>query len=141
MKRATMRKLKSRRGSGIAEALVGFLISVLSVLTLVGIATTTLELIKQGDANLQVLYREEGKMDTFVNEGANATGLGADGHLYVPNTEGGVEQKYTITAIGEVGGMEEEGIAASEKKPTGDVAYYVTNHHHLFGFVPITNPS
>ena len=129
MKHATRRKLKSVRGSSIAEALVGFLISVLSVLTLLSIATTTLELIKRGDASIQVLYAEEGKMDAFVNGGVSAASTeGATLYNTYTPSGGGSPVKYHLKATGQIDGTTWE--------TTGEVAYYITQRHHLFGLVP-----
>ncbi len=128
MKRAIGRKLNSTRGSGIAEALVGFLISVLSVITLLGVATTTLELIKQGDVSLSRLYEEESAMETFVKSGQISPELG---HDYSQFSVGGQTQHYSISATGLLPGN-----GSTELTTQADVTYCVTEHHHLFGFMP-----
>lgn len=126
MKQAAIKKVKNARGSGIAEALVGFLISVLSVLALLSVASTTLELIKAGDASIQVLYTEEGAMDEFVNGEMPSDGIGT---IYISSPG----MSYTITAVGRIGG---EGTGGTDMQTNAQVMYYVTDHHRLFGFVP-----
>ena len=142
MKHAAIRKLNSKRGSSIAEALVGFLISVLSVITLLNIANTTMELIRQGDASIQVLYDEEGAMDGFVN---GATPASEYGTAYTGTYSGasGSPEDYTMTVQGvynfdpNVPNIGEGASGQNYTLPTA-VGYYVTNRHHLFGFRPTT---
>ncbi len=134
MTRAIKRKLKSNRGSGIAEALVGFLISVLSVLTLLSIATTTLELIKQGDLNLTRLYAEESGMESFVKNGvlpSPGADYGEESMGWMASTYG-ENTNYTITVEGE-NKLDPSGTSL---ELSANVKYCVTAHHHLFGFVP-----
>ncbi len=142
MKHAAIRKLNSKRGSSIAEALVGFLISVLSVITLLNIANTTMELIRQGDASILVLYSEEGAMDGFVNgETADTT----EGTAYTGTYEGAGDssEDYTMTVQGvynfdpDVPNVGEDASGVNYELSTA-VGYYVTTHHHLFGFRPTT---
>ena len=126
MMHTAVKKLKSTRGSGIAEALVGFLISVLSVITLLSVATTTLELIKQSDASILVLYAEEGAMDQFINGGEADSELGTEYTVYT--NSGGGSSNFVIFAQGQING--------ATHSPSAEVKYYLTNRHRLFGFVP-----
>ena len=142
MKHAAIRKLNSKRGSSIAEALVGFLISVLSVITLLNIANTTMELIRQGDASIQVLYDEEGAMDGFVNGATPASEYGT-AYTGTYTGAGGSPEDYTMTVQGvynfdpNVPNIGEGASGQNYTLPTA-VGYYVTNRHHLFGFRPTT---
>ena len=134
--RASIEKLKSKRGSGLAEALVGFLICVLSVMILLSIVTTTTELIKKGDVSLAQLYTEEAAMEKFNCSDLasfSADPSAADGTLYKEHIKAdGAVTNFTITVQGD----------PTSPNPTNPItivsqaAYFETQHHHLLGFKP-----
>ena len=130
MMQTAYKKLNSTRGSGIAEALIGFLISVLSVITLLSVTTTTLELIKQSDRSILVLYEEEGAMDQFIN---GKVGDPDAGTVYTHASE---SEHFTINARGNLRHGETFEGGNPYISPSASVKYYLTNRHHLFGFVP-----
>ena len=124
------KKLKSRRGSGIAEALVGFLICVLSAMILLSIVTSTTELIKKGDISLTQLYAEEAAMEEF---GASdlAAFSSADGTLHQEYTNAaGTTSHYTVSVQGE------DPHSSNMISIVSPAAYFETQHHHLLGFKP-----
>ena len=136
-----LKKLKSRRGSGIAEALVGFLISVLSVLILFGIISTTGDLIREGDANLQKFYSEEKALDLYNIAGAagfqaQPTLYGDDGQLRISyNVGGGSTENYKINIKGDPKhGPDDANFDTNANSDTLEGAYFVTSKFHMFAF-------
>lgn len=132
--RAMKEKLKSKRGSGLAEALVGFLICVLSVLILLSIVTTTTELIKKGDDSLAMLYAEEAAMEKFNCYDLDSFSddpSAADGTLFI-NADG-TTANFTIEVQGDPTSSDP---AFSDPPIESRVAYFETLHHHLLGFKP-----
>lgn len=125
MNSLTIKKLRSKRGSGIAEALVGFLISVLSVMMILGIVTTTRTLVSEGDKSMELLYQEEAAMNEFHHSGTADTG---SGDLYEIKSGAPLPQSYTVTVTGDPTGG---GTPVSRET---NVKYYITKRHHLFGF-------
>lgn len=134
MKHSIPNKLKSRRGSGIAEALVGFLISVLSVLILFGIVSTTADLIQEGDSSLQKFYVEESILDRFNVSGSGISDYSGKGELLTRRMVNGVEKSYSITVAGDpehAPGTQDFAISSSG---TVDGSYFVTEKYHMFAF-------
>ena len=137
-----LKKLQSKRGSGIAEALIGFLISVLSVLTLFGIVSTTTKLIQDGDVALERFYEEEKTLDLYNVKGATGELTPEENDLYRNNGE--LRTQYT----GSDGDPEDCTISISgdpEHAPDAlgfsmdsingrEGSYFVTSKFHMFAF-------
>ena len=136
MKKSILKKLRSRRGSGIGEALVGFLISVLSVLILFGIVSTTADLIRDGDISLQRFYLEESILDKFNAQGSQiqASDYAGNGELKTMRDVNGQEEYYTVRVCGDpehAPGATEFKISSSG---TVEGSYFVTGKYHMFAF-------
>ncbi len=138
-----LKKLKSRRGSGIAEALVGFLISVLSVLILFGIISTTGDLIREGDANLEKFYKEEKALDQYNIAGANEFQDNPSNYDAINYGElrtqytgaGGAPEDCTISISGDPIHEPNDGnFSISNDTQTLEGAYFVTSKYHMFAF-------
>lgn len=139
-----LKKLQSKRGSGIAEALIGFLISVLSVLTLFGIVSTTTKLIQDGDVALEKLYVEEKTLDLYNVKGTTGVLTTEESDLYANNGElkttyssDGTTKDYIITVKGDpehAPGTSGFSMDNTNGQKTRESSYFVTSKYHMFAF-------
>ena len=140
MKNSIQKKLRSRRGSGIAEALIGFLISVLSVLILYGIVTTTSDLIRKGDTALWEFYEDESLVDRFNSEGvAFQNSEYAAQHpdqweMRITYQKDGEEQPYSFAVFGDPDHAPDDKDFDVSSSGIVEGVYFVTDKYHLFAF-------
>ena len=72
MKKQLLGKLNNTKGSSLPEALVGFLIAVLTSMILVGVVTTSGNIMITGQEALDIVYGEQRALDVFVHHDYSA---------------------------------------------------------------------